>query len=229
MPPVATTAQTSIVAISQCQLEVGTGQPAACITLDRNDLEVEHARNHLRGGVRLICHRHAEAAIMVRMPRPPPRPGRGQCVEVGNRRTAQENSAGALGESDQIGQPAQGLILGHGRPGRFQPRRTEDRRCRERHVHDLGRGRRRMRHEGEEARVVDRQAIGGDHLSKEVEGRGRSDPARRDRSTQQSENRGGIGRRLQRLDLMRNPCLGVPNRPPQQPLHLAVERKQVAH
>ena len=85
-------------------------------------------------------------------------PGHHQGRQVAGRTSGNEAPAGPRGESGQVGEDAEGLVLGGHRSGRLHPRRSLQRRAGHHHVEEQGGLGRRGRDEREEAR-----AVAGDH------------------------------------------------------------------
>ncbi len=81
---------------------------------------------------------------------------------------------------DEVGDPAQGLVLGPHRPGPLEPRPGVDRRRADHEVEDDRGVARRARDEGEVARVVDRQAGGRELVGEDPHRLGAAEAARGD-------------------------------------------------
>ena len=91
-----------------------------------------------------------------RAPRRVPRGDEGR--EVADRPAGREDAAGAGRHPDEVGDPAQRLVLGVDRAGALEPRARVDRRGPDDEVEHHGGVARGARDEGEVARVVGRQA-----------------------------------------------------------------------
>ena len=103
-------------------------------------------------------HDSAHAIEATRRTQAPTMTSRDQCREIAGRSATHEYSAGRIREPGQVGQPTQGLVLGEGGSGPFEPRTGVDAARRHDHVEDhrcLGG---RARNEGKKTWMIDRDA-----------------------------------------------------------------------
>ena len=119
--------------------------------------------------------------------------------EVAVRAALHEGAAGRLREAGEVGEPAQGLVLGLHGAGRLDPRAAVERVHADQQVGERGRRRRRVGDEGHVARVVDRGAGRQQRVAQErhhalaAEALARDRPARQLARLARQAERGRVG------------------------------------
>ncbi len=103
-------------------------------------------------------------------------------LEVRGRATRDEHTAGLRWKPGEVGQPAQGLVLGERRAGTLEPRTSVDRRRADDEIEEHRRLGRCRGHEREEPRVVDRDRRRRERFGEHAERLRAPDPVRGDRS-----------------------------------------------
>ena len=172
MPPVAATAKTPSPPSRASDLLQGCArQPPAGVRGDREDIGVHDRGRRGDRGVRLVGRgqpQPAGRAAVLGDERVPRGHERGQ---VADRAALDEAAARLVRHAGQVGQPAQGLVLGVHGAGRAAPAARIHRRGGQGHVEQLGRMRGGGGDEGEEAGVLDRDAGRGERLGEDLQGR----------------------------------------------------------
>lgn len=131
VPQVATTAKKVAGSFSSgTARSAGPVSRPALVDRDRDDLAVHDVEGGLDGRVRAIGRRDPPRSRGAGGRVRPGRcvPGRDQRGEVADRPAGDEDATGRRRHPDEVGDPAQGLVLGVDRPGTFEPRPAIDRR-----------------------------------------------------------------------------------------------------
>ena len=143
------------------------GHPAAGVRRDDEQADVHHGRRRGDRRVRLVGAGHAQPCAVRAVAGTMGVPGGDERRQVADRAALHEAAGGRLRESGQAGQPLERLVLGVDRARRLHPRPGVDRRRADDEVEHHRELCRRSRDERQEARVVDRDDRGGEHVGEE--------------------------------------------------------------
>ena len=159
VPQVATTAKNvSGPCASRVGAQVLAGEPPPVVGLDPDELGVHDVAGRGDRAVRPGRGRDAERAHALGGPVPGRRAGGVEGREVADGAARHEHPAGLRGHPDEVGDPAQRLVLGVDRARALEPGAGVDRGRPDDEVEHHGGVARRARDEGQVARVVGRQA-----------------------------------------------------------------------